>query len=203
MINMIELPFAENALEPYISRTTMSFHYGKHYKGYVDKINELILGTPLEKSSLLKIILKASQEKQLKILFNNAAQVFNHEFYWKSLTPKQQEIPSELKEKLIRDFGSIETFLGKLLKIALGHFGSGWIWLIENKHKLEIITTENAQTPILLEGVKPLLCIDVWEHAYYLDYQNKRADYLNNIISHNLNWDFALKNLKVIKVDTE
>jgi len=193
-IQQPKLPYEMNALEPYISAKTIEFHYGKHHATYVKNANNLIEGTPLADLSLPKIILTAASDTVLKGLFNNAAQCFNHEFYWNSLTPKKQGIPSELEGALVRDFGSVEGFKKAFHAAALGQFGSGWAWLVADRdNRLEIITTGNAETPLTKPACRPLLCLDVWEHAYYLDYQNRRADYLTAVIDNLLNWDMAAR----------
>jgi Fe-Mn family superoxide dismutase len=197
MIELPVLPYEMNALEPYISEKTLSFHYGKHHKAYVQKTNDLINGTEFADKSLKELILISASDTVLTPLFNNAAQSFNHDFYWKSLTPTKQEISFELKQALIKDFGSVEDFKKVFADAAAGQFGSGWAWLVaDNKDNLKIITTSNAGTPLTHASLRPLLCLDVWEHAYYLDYQNKRADYLKALIDNSLNWEFALKNFK-------
>jgi len=196
-IQLPELPYDINALSPYISAETLAFHYGKHHATYVKNTNDLIAGTPLADKSLIDIILTAAADTVFTSLFNNAAQCYNHDFFWKSLTPAKPNIPKKLENTLIRDFGSVEIFKKEFQKAALSQFGSGWCWLIQNKEgKLQIMTTGNADTPLTKPDVKPLLCIDVWEHAYYLDYQNKRADYLSAIIEHLINWHFAAENME-------
>ena len=195
-IELSNLPYPVNALEPYITEKTLIFHHDRHHATYVKNTNALIQGTPLADKNLTEIILTAASDTVLTGLFNNAAQCYNHEFYWNSLTPKEQPIPPELEQLLIRDFGSVDAFKKSFRDAAAGQFGSGWAWLVVDKdHHLKIITTGNAGTPITSPQLTPLLCIDVWEHAYYLDYQNKRADYLDAVINHLLNWTFALTNL--------
>ena len=197
MIELPVLPYEMNALEPYISEQTLSFHYGKHHKAYVQKTNDLINGTEFADKSLKELILISASDTVLTPLFNNAAQSFNHDFYWKSLTPTKQDISFELEQALIKDFGSVEDFKKAFADAATGQFGSGWAWLVaDNKDNLKIITTSNAGTPLTHASMRPLLCLDVWEHAYYLDYQNKRSDYLKALIDNSLNWEFALKNFK-------
>lgn len=187
---LYKLPYSENALEPYISKETISFHYGKHHATYLNNLNALIKDTPLEKESLESIILNASDQA----IFNNAAQVWNHTFYWQSLSPKKQDIPEgNFKQMVLRDFGSIENLKAELKKAALSQFGSGWAWLVSDNDQLKIVKTSNAETP--LGKAIPLLSIDVWEHAYYLDYQNRRGDYVDGILNNLLNWNFAIQNL--------
>lgn len=171
-----ELPFAQDALEPHISKTTLEFHYGKHHQAYVDNLNKLIIGTEFENSNLEDIIMKASGG-----IFNNAAQVWNHTFYWNCLTPNSKLQPEgKLKEAIVAEFGSFEQFKEKFTNAALTLFGSGWAWLVKNQEgKLEIVQTSNAENP-MRQGKNPILVCDVWEHAYYLDKQNRRPAYLES-----------------------
>ena len=195
MIELPDLPYEMNALEPYISERTLSFHYGKHHATYVQKTNDLIQGTEFADKSLKELILISALDTVLTPLFNNAAQSFNHDFYWKSLTPEKQQISLKLEEALIRDFGSVDAFKKAFIEAATGQFASGWAWLVaDNEDRLKIMTTANAGTPLTHASLSPLLCLDVWEHAYYLDYQNKRPDYLKSVVDNLLNWDFALEN---------
>lgn len=189
------LPYAENALDPYISAQTIGFHYGKHHQGYVNKLNELVAGTPLAEQSLEAVIQASAGKADQVAIFNNAAQVWNHTFYWNSLRPKGGGKPDDALAALIdRSFGSYDAFKAEFAKAATGQFGSGWAWLVKEGDKLIVTRTGNADTPIA-HGQKPLLTVDVWEHAYYLDYQNRRADYVNALLDHLLNWDFAARNL--------
>lgn len=196
MIEMKKLPFEMNALEPYISERTLSFHYGKHYATYVKNTNDLIAGTDLENAALEDIVSAVAGEASLKGLFNNAAQAWNHEFFWNSLTDKEENkvIPEVLMRQILKDFGSLAVLLEQFKKAAVGQFGSGWTWLVFEKDKLKIISTSNAFTPLTTNDQVPLLCIDVWEHAYYLDYQNRRVDFVEGILNHCLNWSFAAQN---------
>ena len=196
MIDMKKLPFEMNALEPYISERTFSFHYGKHYATYVKNTNDLILGTDLENATLEDIVLATAGDASKTGLFNNAAQAWNHEFFWNSLTDKEENkvIPEVLMRQILKDFGSLAVLLEQFKKAAVGQFGSGWTWLVFEKDKLKIISTSNAFTPLTTNDQVPLLCIDVWEHAYYLDYQNRRADFVEGILNHCLNWSFAAQN---------
>ena len=188
------LPYAENALEPIITAKTMSFHYGKHHKGYVENLNKLIAGTEYADLSLEKIITSTSGRPEGIAIFNNAAQIWNHTFYWKSMNPKGGgEPPASLKQKIEAAFGSIDACKKELAGAAVSQFGSGWSWLVLEEGKLKVVKTTNAETP-LTKGFKPLLTIDVWEHAYYLDYQNRRADYVNAVLDKLINWEFALQN---------
>jgi Fe-Mn family superoxide dismutase len=189
------LPFAQNALEPYISATTLSFHYGKHHKAYFDKTNALVESTPLKGKSLDDIVKGAAKNKQLGKLFNNSAQAWNHNFYWQSMKPKGGGAPTgELAQRIDKDFGSYEAFKTQFTTAGVDHFSNGWVWLVLEKNKLKIIDTHDADTPVV-HGLKPLAVSDVWEHAYYLDYKNARKDYLAAFVDHLLNWDFVSKNL--------
>jgi superoxide dismutase, Fe-Mn family len=189
------LSYAENALEPIISAKTIGFHYGKHHKTYVENLNKLIIGTPLEKLPLEKIIMETAGKPDKISVFNNAAQHWNHSFFWKSLMPKGGgEPPTILKQKIETSFGSVDACKKELVNAATSQFGSGWVWLVQDGDKLKVVKTSNADLP-LTAGLKPLLTIDVWEHAYYLDYQNRRADYVNAVLDKLINWNFAAENL--------
>ncbi|MEL7645401.1 MAG: superoxide dismutase [Anaerolineaceae bacterium] len=194
----VELPalqFAETALEPVISANTLSFHYGKHHKAYVDKTLSLIAGTELEGKTLEEIVLAAYQEGKTA-LFNNAAQIWNHNFYWKSLAPAgTMDLPAEAAALLKESFESVEAFKKLFTETAVGQFGSGWAWLIWDGSKLSIDKTGNALLP-WVEGKKPVLTVDVWEHAYYLDYQNRRPAYVEAVLDKLVNWEFMLANIK-------
>ena len=168
------LPYASDALEPRMSRETIEYHYGKHLQTYIDNLNNLIAGTPFEKMELDEIVMTSSGP-----IFNNAAQVMNHMFFFNGLSPRRKTMPLELKDYLIRDFGSVEKFKENLKKAALSLFGSGWVWLAQAPDgKLHIIQESNAGNP-MRDGYKPLLTIDVWEHAYYIDYRNRRAAFID------------------------
>ena len=185
------LPYDMNALEPYISAQTMSFHYGKHHKTYVDNLNKLIAGTHFENMPLEEIIRKTAGKSEYTAIFNNAAQAWNHNFFWNSMQPNGGGEPTgEMKKKLIRDFGGYENFRAEFANAATGQFGSGWAWLVEDETngKFKVIKTANADTPIA-HGLKPILTVDVWEHAYYLDYQNRRADFVNAYLDHLVKWN--------------
>ena len=189
------LPYAENALDPVISTNTIGFHYGKHHKGYVDTLNKLIAGTELSSHSLGKLITETAGKADRVAIFDNAAQTWNHTFYWRSLRPKGGgEPPAALKQRIEASFGNLDACKKELATAATTEFGSGWAWLVLEADKLKVVKTANAETP-LTKGVKPLLTIDVWEHAYYLDYQNRRADYVNAVIDKLINWGFAADNL--------
>lgn len=188
------LPYADNALEPVISAKTLGFHYGKHHKTYVDNLNKLVAGTELADKSLEEVITATAGQADKAGIFNNAAQVWNHTFYWNSLSPKGGgEPPSSLKQKIEASFGDLDAFKKELANAAVTQFGSGWAWLVKDGDSLKIIKTSNADLP-LTKGLKPLLTIDVWEHAYYLDYQNRRPDYVSAVLDKLINWRFAADN---------
>ncbi len=189
------LPYAENALEPVISAKTIGFHYGKHHKGYVDNLNKLIAGTEFADLPLEKIITQTAGKADKTAIFNNAAQTWNHTFYWRSLMPKGGgEPPAGLKQKIEASFGALDACKKELATAAMAQFGSGWVWLVLDGGKLKVVKTGNADVP-MITGIKPLLTIDVWEHAYYLDYQNRRADYVSAVLDKLINWNFAAENL--------
>ncbi|OGS27449.1 MAG: superoxide dismutase [Elusimicrobia bacterium RIFOXYB2_FULL_48_7] len=190
------LPYEDNALDPVISAKTISFHYGKHHKGYVENLNKLSAGTEFAKMTLEKIITATAGKADNVAIFNNAAQTWNHTFYWCSLKPNGGgEPPAALKKKIEADFGTLEACKKELAAAATTQFGSGWAWLVLDSGKLKVVKTGNADSP-LTKGMKPLLNIDVWEHAYYLDYQNRRADYVTAVLDKLINWDFAAENLE-------
>jgi superoxide dismutase, Fe-Mn family len=188
------LPYEHNALSPVISANTLAVHYGKHHKGYVDTLNKLIVGTEYADMPLDQIVRSSAGTTEHAAIFNNAAQAWNHTFYWQCLRPKGGgEPPAELKKLMNQSFGGVEQCKKELVNNAVGQFGSGWAWLIEDHGKLKVIKTSNAHTPIE-QGQNPLLTIDVWEHAYYLDYQNRRVDHVNAVLDKLINWEFALEN---------
>ncbi len=194
-INLPELPYAKDALAPYISANTLEFHQGKHHKTYVDNLNKLIAGTDLEAKSLEEIIKISAQDPAKAGIFNNAAQSWNHSFYWKCLKPQGGGAPTgAIAAKINATFGSHDKFVEELKNAGTTQFGSGWAWLVVDGSDLKITKTPNADTP-LAHGQKALLTIDVWEHAYYLDYQNRRPDYLAAVIQNLINWDFVNANL--------
>lgn len=189
------LPYAEDALEPMISRRTVDIHYGKHHRGYVDNLNRLIADTGFAGLSLEKIITAAAAKTEHTAVFNNAAQAWNHTFYWQSLSPKGGGQPAATLGKMMESaFGNVAGCKQALARTAVAQFGSGWAWLVQDADQLRVIATGNADTPTT-RGLRPLLAIDVWEHAYYLDYQNRRSDYVNALIDRLVNWDFAAENL--------
>ncbi len=194
-ITLPQLPFEKDALAPYISANTLDFHYGKHHKAYVDNLNKLIEGTELAAKSLEEIIKIAAKDSAKAGIFNNAAQVWNHSFYWQCLKKAGGGAPTgAVAEKIKATWGNFEKFADDLKNAGITQFGSGWAWLISEGNELKITKTANADTPIA-HGQKPLLTIDVWEHAYYLDYQNRRPDYLSAVIQNLINWDFVNANL--------
>jgi Fe-Mn family superoxide dismutase len=194
-IMLPSLPYEQSALQPVISANTLSFHYGKHHKTYVDTLNKLVAGTQFSDMSLEQIIKATADQADHTAIFNNAAQAWNHTFYWHSLRPKGGGEPPAVLERLMESsFGSVEACKKELAGAALGQFGSGWAWLVLDGGKLKVVKTGNAHTP-LTQAAKPLLTIDVWEHAYYLDYQNRRADYVNAVLDSLVNWEFAAENL--------
>jgi Fe-Mn family superoxide dismutase len=189
------LPYAESALEPVISARTLRLHYGKHYEGYVEALNELVAGTPFADMSLTQIVLSTAKEPEYATVFHNAAQAWNHEFYWRSLSPTGGGFPSHaLKLRIDSAFGHLEALKEELSLAATMQFGSGWAWLVLDGAKLRVVKTDNEENPLIAD-MKPLLAIDVWEHAYYLDYQNRRADHVHKVLDELINWDFAAENL--------
>jgi len=189
------LPYAEAALDPVISARTMGFHYGKHHKGYVDNLNKLVEGTAYAGQTLETVIGETAGLADKTAIFNNASQAWNHTFFWKSLSPRGGgEPPDALKTKIEASFGSLDACKKELAAAATTQFGSGWAWLVQDGDKLKVVKTGNADSP-LTKGQKPLLTIDVWEHAYYLDYQNRRADYVAAVLDKLINWSFAAENL--------
>jgi Fe-Mn family superoxide dismutase len=189
------LPYAANALEPVISARTISFHYEKHHKAYVDKVNALVKGTPLAELTLEALILRTAGDKEHAEIFNNAAQVWNHNFYWHCLAPRGAEsVPATLAKMIKEAFGDVATLKKEFAKAAVEQFGSGWAWLVQEDARLRIMKTANADGP-LPKHLRPLLTIDVWEHAYYLDYQNRRPDHVNAVLDKLINWEFAAANL--------
>lgn len=191
MFKLQALPYEKNALEPIISENTINFHYAKHHQAYLDNLNKLIAGSDLEGLSLEEVVISTKLEEENQAVFNNAAQVYNHDFFWKSLTAKNSPeslVSNSFKEIIAKNFSSWESFLAEFKAAALSQFGSGWAWLLKDAdNKLSIVKTSNAANP-LGSGFKPLLVIDVWEHAYYLDYQNKRADFLEQVLNNLVNW---------------
>ncbi|NRA73951.1 MAG: superoxide dismutase [Rickettsiales bacterium] len=198
--SLAPLPYAKNALSPHINEQTLEVHHGKHHNTYIQNLNKLIENTEFSKKSLEEIILATHNNEKNKGVFNNAAQVWNHNFLWHSMTPNTRKPSSEILEKITHAFGSYEEFITEFKKAGLGQFGSGWVWLVfdTKTKKLKIEKTSNAENP-LTNNQFPLLTCDVWEHAYYLDYKNDRATYLETFLKHLINWDFAESNFKKIQ----
>jgi superoxide dismutase, Fe-Mn family len=191
-----DLPYEQNALEPHISSETLGFHHGKHHAAYVSKMNAAIDGTDKADLSLEDLIRKAAADGD-QALFNNAAQTWNHTFYWNSMAPDGGGTPSgDLGDRINRDFGSFDAFKKAFADAGATQFGSGWAWLVVKDGKLDVRKTLNAETPLTEDGVVPLLTMDVWEHAYYLDFQNRRPDYIETFLDKLVNWEFAASNLK-------
>ena len=191
-----DLPYAKDALAPHISSETLDFHHGKHHATYVKNLNGLVEGTDMAPKSLEDIIQETAGKPEKQGVFNNAAQIWNHTFYWQSMRPNGGGTPTgKLAEMIDRDFGSFDEFKDAFAKAGATQFGSGWAWLVLNGDKLEVRKTLNAETPLTESGVTPLLTMDVWEHAYYLDFQNRRPDYIDAFLKHLVNWDFANENL--------
>jgi Fe-Mn family superoxide dismutase len=189
------LPWAETALQPHVSARTLGFHHGKHHRAYVDATVKLIQATPFARLSLEEIVRRTAGKPEHAAIFNNAAQVWNHTFYWTSLKPKAAAPTGPLLDRLKRDLGGVAGVKTALVQAGLAQFGSGWAWLVVERGKLKVTRTPNAETP-LTQGQTALLTIDVWEHAYYLDFQNRRADYLQAVVDHLLDWDRAALRLK-------
>ena len=198
-VTLQPLPYALDALEPVISAETLAIHHGRHHRGYVDRLNAATAGTGLESASLEHIVRHAARGRtnaRRLAIFHNAAQAWNHQFYWNSLRPRPGHPPgADLAARISRSFGSHEAFAAAFKAAASGHFGSGWAWLVVERGLLRIVTTQNADTPIA-HGRAPLLVIDVWEHAYYLDHHERRAAYVEGVVDHLLDWDFAARNLQ-------
>lgn len=189
------LPYEKNALAPYISEQTLDFHHGKHHQTYVTNLNNLVHGTENESKSLEDLIEFSHAKADFVGIFNNAAQVWNHTFFWHCMKPNGGGLPTgRIAEKIHEAFGSYEKFAADFKQAALTQFGSGWAWLVQEGGSLKITKTPNADLP-MVHGQKALLTCDVWEHAYYLDYQNRRADFVQAFLDHLLNWDFVNNNL--------
>ena len=192
-LELPELPFAKDALAPHMSADTLDFHHGKHHNAYVVKGNELLEGAGLEADSLEQLVMEAA--KAGGALFNNVGQHYNHSFFWNSISPNGGGQPAGAAADAINaSFGSYENFKAEFVAGGVGQFGSGWVWLAAEGETLKIVQTANADTP-LTEGLKPILVCDVWEHAYYLDFQNRRPDFLSSFLDNLVNWEFANQNL--------
>ena len=189
------LPYPKNALEPHISERTMDFHHGRHHQAYVTNLNNLVKGSPFEQQSLEEIIKATHKDGSKTGIFNNAAQVWNHTFFWHSMKPQGGGAPSgNVAAAISKDCGGLDKFKEQFKAAAVGQFGSGWAWLVAERGQLKIVPTPNAVNP-LAEGQTALLTCDVWEHAYYLDYQNRRPDFVQTFLDHLVNWDFVAQNL--------
>jgi len=199
-IQLPDLPYAKDALAPHISARTLEFHHDKHHAAYVANTNKMIDGTDLAAKSLVEIMRAAAAAPDKKGLFNNSAQVWNHTFYWHSMKPKGGGQPTgKVADAIKKDFGDYEAFKKAFAEAGATQFGSGWAWLVVNKGKLEVRKTGNAETPITELGVTPLVTMDVWEHAYYLDFMNARPKYIETFLTELVNWDFANQNLSDAK----
>jgi Fe-Mn family superoxide dismutase len=196
MFTLKALPYQKDALSPYISEQTVDLHYLKHHQGYVNKLNQLVAGTDFEDMELEDIVKKTSGNNSHQAIFNNAGQAFNHDIFWQSLSPNEEDrqIDEDLEEKINKSFGSLAEFKEKFYQAGTARFGSGWVWLVQNNDGLEILSTSNAESPLAMDK-NILLGIDVWEHSYYLDYQNKRADYLQACLDNLINWKFIASRL--------
>jgi len=192
--NLPDLPFEKSVLAPHMSAETLDFHHGKHHQAYVTKVNELIGDTELAGASLVEVIRAAHERKDQK-LFNNAAQIWNHSFFWQCLAPEGSTRPSgKLRDMISADFGGERQLLDKLAAESVNHFASGWGWLVLNNGKLEVTSLHDADTPVA-HSMTPLLTVDVWEHAYYIDYRNERPRYVKSVLDNIINWDFVGQNL--------
>lgn len=201
MFTLPKLPYAEDALEPHISAETMALHYGKHHKNYVDTLNKLLTDDALADLSLEEVIRESHGLAQRHTIFNNAAQSWNHDFFWKSMKPGGGgPATGDLLGMIEKDIGDAETFSAAFSKVAGKHFGSGWIWLVVTKGVIGIVATHDADLP-LIHGQTALICCDLWEHAYYLDYNNRRADFVTVFLDHLINWDFANANLTAVAAE--
>ena len=190
-----DLPFDKTALGDIMSAETLDYHHGKHHKAYVDKTNGMLADKGLEGASLIEVI-RAARERGDAGLFNNSAQIWNHSFYWQCLAPSQGQRPSGMLAEMIDEaFGSVDGLLEKLKAEAVGHFSNGWAWLVLDRDSLKITSLHDADSPVVYEGMKPLLTLDVWEHAYYIDYRNARPDFAEKVLSNIINWEFVAQNL--------
>ncbi len=189
-----ELPYAKDAFGEILSAETFDYHHGKHHNAYVTQANDQLAGAGLEGASLSEVIAKAHASGNKK-LFNASAQIWNHSFYWQCLSPEAQQPTGKLKEMIERDFGSQAELVAKLKAESVGHFASGWGWLVLDGDSLKITSLHDADTPVVYDGMKPLLTLDVWEHAYYIDYRNARPNYLDALLEKAINWEFVAQNL--------
>lgn len=194
-IEFSPLPYERDALEPHMSRETLDYHYGKHHKSYVEKTKKAIKGTAFEDRSLEDIIRATRDDEDNRSLFNNSAQAWNHNFFWKSMTGEGSEKPENtLMDRIEKDFGSFEKFKEQFKDEATGHFASGWCWLVWKDDELKVVSTHDADTPVAHDDMEPLLGCDLWEHAYYIDYRNERGDFVETFLGKLANWAFAARN---------
>jgi len=190
-----DLPFDRNALDPVMSGETLDYHHGKHHKAYVDKVNGFLADGKDEGTTLVELVRKAHQGGDKK-MFNNAAQIWNHSFFWQCLAPAEGQQPTgKLKDLIEEGFGGTAALLAKLKDESVNHFSNGWSWLVLNRGKLEVTSLHDADTPIVYDGMQPLLTLDLWEHAYYIDYRNERPRYAETVLGKIINWDFVAQNL--------
>ncbi len=196
-ITLMPLPWPQDALAPAISETTIAKHYGKHHKGYVDRVNALIADTPLKNATLEEIVRKTAGDPKQRALFNAAAQTFNHDRYWESLSPHPGKPSADLMKRIKADFGDLDALQKELIARGTAHFASGWVWLCARDGALAIMDTHDADSCIL-HGAAPLLVLDVWEHAYYLDYWNERERHLRTIVGEALNWEGASERFEAL-----
>ena len=190
-----ELPYAKDALGEFMSAETLEYHHGKHHKAYVDRTNQLVGEKNLGSLPLSRLIVQAKEQGE-KTLFNQSAQIWNHSFYWQCLAPAQGQRPTgKLAELIDQAYGSTDNLLAELKKEAVGHFSNGWAWLVLDGGALKITSLHDADSPVAYDGMKPLLTLDVWEHAYYIDYRNVRADFAEKVLGNIVNWDFVAQNL--------
>jgi Fe-Mn family superoxide dismutase len=196
VITLPDLPYGYDALEPCVSERTLRLHHRKHHAAYVEKVNELVADTPLQDADLETIVRRTCGDEASRTLFNQAAQAWNHDFLWHSMSPEGGGKPHEAFDALLADYGGFEVLREDLVSAATTHFASGWAWVTLSGGKLAVRDTPDAVPPFCDGGDVPLLCIDVWEHAYYLDYQNVRADYVKAVVDELLNWEFAAANLR-------
>lgn len=192
-LTQFPLPYATDALVPYISQETLETHHGKHVATYIDNLNKLIEGSPYESISLDEIIIQSAGKPSEKKIFDNAAQIYNHNFFFQGMCPK---CTAQIPQEIIDSFGNEQNFKDQFKSAATSVFGSGYTWLVRDGDRLKIINTANADTPMVY-NMKPLLNLDVWEHAYYLDYKNRRADFIDNFLDNLVNWDFVAENLRL------
>lgn len=194
MHRLPELPYAKDAFAPHLSAESFDYHHGKHHAGYVAKLNELLVGHPLAGLPLEVLVVKSAESDETKAIFNNAAQHWNHTLFWRSIAPKHAAAPAQLQRKLADAFGSVDAFKREFVAAGTAHFGSGWVWLVEDDARLAIETTANADTPIV-RGKRALLACDLWEHAYYIDHRNARGAFLQVFVDHLADWEEAARRL--------